>query len=247
MPPRTTQNRHTSLKEAKLVIIINMQNNKGRTPLANATLGHHGGIVIRLLVRKPIDLKDEDGRTALSYAMHYSPGAIATDLIDSKDDRDGFLWCDHSRLSPLAYAARFAPMDVIDHLLQTGVFSGIDKAYLRIYAVSALKNGLALLKVHEVLFRDLHDDGTNYDIKLCMSQELGRCLKENFERNQELGTVLTISGTVDKAWATTCDTCVKQFWPDFGPIVVQRILNHGRGPGEKQNLKIYLDRAPEGS
>lgn len=41
---------------------------------------------------------------------------------------------------------------------------------------------------------------------------------------QDFAPILTLTGTIDKAYASSCEEYVQRFWPNFGMEMIRRIL-----------------------
>ena len=75
-----------------------------------------------------------------------------------------------------------------------------------------------------------------WDVDGFISEEL------NGQRN--LAPVLTLSGTVNKAFAATCEDYVRHFWPEFGVNVLERLrlVTQGRAGAYDNPLALLLYR-----
>lgn len=64
---------------------------------------------------------------------------------------------------------------------------------------------------------------------------------EELTGQRDFPSILTLTGTINKGYATTCRDYVGQFWPDFGLEVMEKVLlvTQGWVPGVFSVLSQY--------
>ncbi|RAL06067.1 uncharacterized protein BO80DRAFT_420377 [Aspergillus ibericus CBS 121593] len=73
---------------------------------------------------------------------------------------------------------------------------------------------------------DVFIHSTPIDCRLLLEWDLRRFVKVELNGCWNLGALLTLSGTVDNAYATTCEQYIQLFWGEDGLAVLQAVKNH---------------------
>lgn len=83
-------------------------------------------------------------------------------------------------------------------------------------------------------------DLRRYNLTFSMRWELPDFVATELDGNWDIGSVLTVNGTVEEPFATTCEDYVKKFWPAWGFEAVKSTMQSVKKVLENGKLYILL-------
>jgi hypothetical protein len=70
------------------------------------------------------------------------------------------------------------------------------------------------------LMRQSGEQSVTFEI----SWDIDDFFSEEIEGKKDFAPVLTLTGTIEKAYASSCEDYVQRFWPSFGMEMIRRVL-----------------------
>lgn len=75
-------------------------------------------------------------------------------------------------------------------------------------------------KVMEPTMRQSGEQSVTFEI----SWDVDHFISNENEGKQDFAPILTLTGTIEKAYASSCEDYVQRFWPSFGIEMIRRVL-----------------------
>jgi hypothetical protein len=99
-------------------------------------------------------------------------------------------------------------------------------------------------KMHEAVRNPDHTAKPKYKFVYDCNWMLPIVLNEQFDSNQRLSDVITLTGTAQKAQAASCSEYISRIWPKAGPFLLEVLeewlQNRGRKQSESANYTASL-------